>query len=230
LKTAVRTALADALHQSGKLKDAEELFLEAESIQKDHQPGFLYLYSLRGFQFCELLLTKDQYIEVQERAQSALEIVLHGSRTLLDIALNKLAFGCSAILQAEKEKTGDFSKAAQYLNQAVDGLRNAGYQDFMSRGLLARTALYRLQGDFHSAWADLEEAKEVADRGEMKLYLADYHLEAARLYLAEGGKYADARDHYEKAKTLIDETGYHRRDPELADLKSHLDRAFKGQL
>jgi tetratricopeptide (TPR) repeat protein len=219
-----RTTLADALHQAGKLKDAEELFLEAEIMQKDYQPEYPCLYSLGSFRFCDLLLTKGQYSDAQKRAGVALEIVLHGSRNLLDIALNKLTLGCSVILQAENEKTGNFSKAIEFLNQAVDGLRNAGAQEFIVRGLLAQASLYRLQGDFHSAWSDLTEAKEIAERGEMKLYLADYHLEAARLHLAEGGKYADASDHYEKAKALIDQTGYHRRDAELAALKSHLDR------
>jgi len=229
-KMAFLTTLADALAQTGKLKDAEELFLEAESMQKDRQPQYPYLYSVQGLQFCDLLLSKGQFSDVQKRASQTLKWAKEYELQLLTFALGNLSLGRACMLQAEKEKTSDFSKTAQYLNQAVDGLRNAGAQEFIGRGLLARAALYRLQGDFHSAWSDLTEAEEIAERGEMKLYLTDYHLEAARLYLAEGGKYSDARDHYEKAKVLIDQTGYHRRDPELTTLKSHLDRVFKGQL
>ena len=51
-----RTALADALNQAGDLDGAESLFKEAEAIQKEHQPKFPILYSLQGFQYCELLL------------------------------------------------------------------------------------------------------------------------------------------------------------------------------
>jgi TolA-binding protein len=47
----------------------------------------------------------------------------------------------------------------------------------------------------------------------MKLWLADYHLEAGRLCLAEG-RTEDAAGHLADAKRLVEETGYHRRDPE----------------
>jgi hypothetical protein len=45
----------------------------------------------------------------------------------------------------------------------------------------AECRFYRSQNEFALAWADLEEAREIAERGEMKLHLADYHLEAGRL-------------------------------------------------
>ncbi|MCP5051229.1 MAG: toll/interleukin-1 receptor domain-containing protein, partial [bacterium] len=35
--------------------------------------------------------------------------------------------------------------------------------------------------DFHHAWTDLNETLEIAQMGEMKLHLVDYHLEAARV-------------------------------------------------
>jgi hypothetical protein len=56
----------------------------------------------------------------------------------------------------------------------------------------------------------------------MRLHLTDYHLESARLCLAMGDKHPEAQDHYEKAKTLIDETGYHRRNKELEELAQKL--------
>jgi len=51
----------------------------------------------------------------------------------------------------------------------------------------------------------------------MRLYLADYHLEAGRLCLDEG-KHEDARKHLNTAKTMVDEMGYHRRDQEVEEL------------
>jgi hypothetical protein len=45
------------------------------------------------------------------------------------------------MLQAIEEKTGDYSKAADFLDQAVDGLREAGAQEFIARSLLARVEL-----------------------------------------------------------------------------------------
>ena len=51
-----RTAAADALHQSGDRDEARELFAAAERMQQEHQPQFDLLYSLQGFQYCDLLL------------------------------------------------------------------------------------------------------------------------------------------------------------------------------
>ena len=51
-----RTTAADALHQSGQRAEAGSLFAEAERMQKERQPQFDLLYSLRGFRYCDWLL------------------------------------------------------------------------------------------------------------------------------------------------------------------------------
>ncbi len=51
-----RTTFGDALHQAGRLEEAEAMFREAEEIQKKDQPEFLFLYSFRGYHYCDLLL------------------------------------------------------------------------------------------------------------------------------------------------------------------------------
>lgn len=53
-----RADLADALHQAGRREDALALFREAEAIQKEEQPDFPLMYSLRGFQYCDFLLSQ----------------------------------------------------------------------------------------------------------------------------------------------------------------------------
>jgi hypothetical protein len=162
LKEVMRTALADALHQAGGthpdpsqegMAEAERLFREAEAMQHERQPTYSSLYSLQGFQFCELLLSYGRYQEVLTRAEKALEIVLNGSRNLLDIALNNLSIGRAWLLQAQQqvgrlkrsgadnpEEVGSapleptynstegegLAHAHQYLNRAVAGLREYG--------------------------------------------------------------------------------------------------------
>jgi tetratricopeptide (TPR) repeat protein len=101
--------------------------------------------------------------------------------------------------------------------RALGRLREAGTQHHLPQGLLARAGLYREKGDYEKARADLEEAKDIAQRGEMKLHLTDYHLEAARLCGVEG-KEEETRGHLEKARALIEETGYRRRLPEVEAL------------
>jgi tetratricopeptide (TPR) repeat protein len=50
------TTVADALHQQGETAEALARFAEAEAMQAQFQPAYPLLYSLRGFQYCDLLL------------------------------------------------------------------------------------------------------------------------------------------------------------------------------
>ncbi|HIH87339.1 MAG TPA: toll/interleukin-1 receptor domain-containing protein [Methanosarcinales archaeon] len=216
-----RTTLADALHQAGNQSEAESLFHEAEEMQKDRQPEYPFLYSLWGFRYCNLMLSRGEYQEVLSRAETALQIVLNGSKTLLDIALNNLSLGRAHLLQALQEGSQDFAQAAEHLNQAVDGLRQAGQQDDLPRGLLARAELYRAQSDFERAQHDLDEAMTIAERGEMGLHQADCHLEYARMYLAMG-RNDDARKRLDTAREMVEKTGYHRRDKDIVEIDEQI--------
>jgi hypothetical protein len=100
--------------------------------------------------------------------------------------------------------------AKDFLDRAVTGLREAGAQEFLVKGLLPRVGFYRLRGEFDSARVDLSEALEIAEAGDMKLHLCDYHLEAARLCRDEK-KETDAVEHERIAEGMIEEMEYYRR-------------------
>ena len=85
------------------------------------------------------------------------------------------------------------AEATQHLEKAIDFLRRAGQLDYLVHGLLAR-----------GTERDLKEAFRITSRSRMRLYLTDYHLLEGDLAEAE---------------TLINETGYHRRDRELEELR-----------
>ena len=68
---------------------------------------------------------------------------------------------------------------------------------------------------------DLTEALSIATRGGMRLHEADAHLGWARLSLAQHNT-TQAKESLDKARLLIDTTGYHRRDKALAELTSRL--------
>ena len=208
-REARRTTLADALHQSGQIKEAEKWFREAEEMQKQRQPEFPFLYSVQGFQFCDLLLEQGRHQEVEERAEAAIKIAQRNG-WLLHIALDRLSLGRTWMIKTMAEKTGDFTTAEEYLQQAVAGLRNAGQQQYLPPGLFARAECYRHQQKFKEAWEDLHEAKEIAQLGSMKLHLADYHLEAGKLCEAQG-KQQDAHEHFTTAKEMMEEMGYKRK-------------------
>ncbi|NNJ85089.1 MAG: hypothetical protein HKP13_09175, partial [Gammaproteobacteria bacterium] len=52
---------ADALHQSGSLRESLRLFQASEILQAENQPEYPRLYSVRGFCYCELLLAQSEW-------------------------------------------------------------------------------------------------------------------------------------------------------------------------
>jgi tetratricopeptide (TPR) repeat protein len=103
----------------------------------------------------------------------------------------------------------------------VDGLRKAGTQHHLPRGLLARAALFRAQDDFDRAQRDLDEALSITTRSGICLFEADCHLERARLHLARGDR-DTARTYLALARHMIKKIGYYRRDGEVAELEEAL--------
>ncbi len=243
---------ARALHQSGDLYEAKKQFTKIEKAQKKYNNKLKYLLDLAHFRYCELLLENKKLKEVKERSLYNLNY----ASDELYIGLSELLLGRFHLLNRGEKL--HFIEAREYLDKAIHNLQAAGNQDHIPRGLLARAALYRHTRDFARARQDLQEVFDIADSSGMRLHLTDYHLEMARVLLAEmeppfdrpatfgyagvslsgeekeaksaqapyltreGGGWVTIKEHIEKAAKLIAETGYHRRDAELADLKSKI--------
>jgi tetratricopeptide (TPR) repeat protein len=220
------TTLAAALHATGLREEAAAQFEEAERMQKEWEPAYPLLYSLRGFQYCDLLLDQGRNAGVRERAMKALEVA-EAHRDLLSIALDHLSLGRTHLLAVQHDTCADLAPAASHLQQAVDGLRRAARQDHLALGLLARAALHTYARAFAAARKDLNEAFSLATRCGFRLHEADAHLAYARLSLAEAHP-ASALDRLAKARALISATGYHRRDEELAQLDSEAAEMVKS--
>jgi tetratricopeptide (TPR) repeat protein len=241
-RTACRVAHADALHQAGRFAEAEAHFREAEIVHAKHQPHYPHLYSVSGYQYCEVLLSKAEQEAVRigakrkvhalgsacdgaaARATEALEIVLHASGNPLDVALNRLTLGRSAIFTAILESRTQYETATAEIAEAVRGLRSAGYQEYLVPGLVTQALLRSLTGPRTgegSAQSDLDEAWEIAARGPMPLFQADIHLHRARLFFREP-KYPwqSAQHDLAEARRLIFKHGYFRRKEELEDAEA----------
>ena len=241
-----RAAYADALHQGDRRAKAQQQFAKAESMQAKRQPNYPWLYSLQGFQYCDLLLsgaecaawrcqlelltadrgrqTELQQVcrQVSERATQTLEWV-SPQNWLLDIALDHLTLGRAALYRAwlaQSDTSTSESLVTAHLSAAVDGLCKAGRMDHLPRGLLTRAWQRQLLGDASGAAADLDEAWEIAERGPMPLHQADILLTRARLFFRDD--LATARAHLAEARRLIETHGYRRRDEELADAEKAL--------
>lgn len=215
-----RAKLADALHQTGQTKEAEDAFRQAEELQKQRQPEEPTLNSAAGYRYCDLLLDQGKHQEVKERAARAIKWAKQ-HLGLLDIALDNLSLGGAWLLQAQQAGADDYTQAAVFLQRAVNELRQAGRMDYLPRGLLARAELRRLTGEYQLAQADLDKAQRISERSGMKLHLTDCYLERSRLCLAMGDR-AQARQHWTKAKTMVEQTGYHRRDRDLEEIAREL--------
>ena len=237
-----RTTLADARQQAGETAAALSGFAEAEALQGQWQPEYPRLYSLRGFQYCNALLQSAERtawaagtgaaVEQAERLERLAELQAVEARAAQALAiaqahLGPLAIGLDHLTQARVSlyrsrllAASDPPAAAAALQaatmaagQAVDGLREARHDEFIVRGLLTRACVHALNAD--AARADLDAAQRIAERGGMKLPLADVHLHRARLF--------DDRTALAAARKLIDETGYERRRGELNDAQCRLD-------
>ena len=211
-----RIQFSDALHQAGQFYNADLLFREAEEMQRKRKPKYNYLYSGNGFRYCDLLLSQAQTAEEMEavvkRAEHGLKISTRNN-WILDIALDHLTLG-----RARMRRDYPGPVAPTLLEQAVEGLRKYGSQQHLPRGLLSRAACYRKLNQLQRAQTDLNETLEIAEAGEMKLHLIDYHLESARLCIVMNNE-KQKHFHLQNAEELIKETGYFRREKELKELK-----------
>jgi tetratricopeptide (TPR) repeat protein len=189
---------ARALHAVGQREEAEHLFIEVERRQRNMQPEFSLLYSLRGYHYCDLLLAKGEWAAACDRAGRTLEWAKRRS-FLLDIALDTLTVGRAylgiALTHAASQRPAatvrdDASTARVRLNEAIDSLRAAGQLNELACGLLARAAFSCSVGDRDGAARDLDEVEEIAELGPMRLHLCDMALERARLAFARIAAFA----------------------------------------
>ncbi|MBM3335096.1 hypothetical protein FJY63_10590 [Candidatus Sumerlaeota bacterium] len=242
----MRTRLADALHQGGQRDEARNRFREAEGMQARDQPDFPVLYSFQGFWYCDFLLsgaeraaweqtlspeskTRNPELKhgchlIEQRATRTLGWVLAStSAAFLDIALERLTLGRAALYGAILAQLGLLRSPESEIEEAVEGLRAAGRMDHLPRGLLSRAWLRFCQGHTQGARADLDEAWQIAERGSMRLHMADVLLYRARLFRAiKPYPWGCPHDDLAAARKLIEECGYWRRKEELEDAEAAL--------
>jgi tetratricopeptide (TPR) repeat protein len=252
------TTHADALYQAGKVDEAARNFRALEEQEAKRQPDRPQLYSVAGFRFCDLILApverlawksmlnfevNAQALEsatgscliVQQRVTQALRIA-EGSDRCFELALDHLSLCRIAACRAALNHSSITATQIEEMNQTVARLRTAVTREYLIRGLLARAWLRFLAGACtgpESAQEDLNQAWEIAERGPMKLFMADIHLHRARLFFCKEsypwkeakdrkGEFVanrTAKDDFDDAGFWINTCGYHRRDDELDDAK-----------
>jgi hypothetical protein len=180
----------------------------------------------------ELVVHRATLQTVSERVTQTLAWAIEQNASLLTFALDYLTVARTALYsfilaEATADKRSDDLEAARRaLNEAVSALRRSGQQDDLPRGLLSRAWLLHVAG-IHtgpdSAQADLDEAWEIAERGPMRLHMADIHLYRARLFFRDATyPWESPEADLAAARKLIEECGYGRRKEELEDAEAAL--------
>ncbi len=249
-RMASRTKHADALYQSGRRDEAESLFREAEYMQAERQPDYALLYSLQGFQYCDLLLAQaesaawqrtlvqarnrdltvshamlDRLQTVKDRATKTLKWMEQAHLSLLSIALDHLTLARTNLYTTILQQSS-VSNHQPEIEAAVSGLRSAGQLDQLPKALLTRAWQRTLTANLlgpDSAQSDLDEAWQIAERGPMPLYLADIHLHRARLFASldpQEYPWQSTQHDLSEARRLIEKHGYGRRTKELEDAEA----------
>ena len=236
--------------QAGDQVNALVGFRVAESLQRI-QLGNSLLYSLAGAQYCQVLLADAERVAwmdtiypgewhsffdgrltapvllngVSSRAMQALRFCETGRLSIHTIGLALLEVGRTTLVEAILLGS-PLGPSIVPLEGAVASLRQAGQAQDVPRGLLARAWLRVLTNQSigaESGQADLDDASEIATRGQMPLLQADIHLYRARLFgpahHAQGRPYPWQSPQFDlsEARRLIEKHGYWRRKGELED-------------
>jgi hypothetical protein len=246
LRFMARVIHADCLYHEGNLGKAESLFRQAERIRPKHlmrsvDPNLMMFCDFRIFEWLLAEMEKaawriqlglhpensrlEALAEVSQRATETLKAA-EDNNLHLDAAFDHLILGRSRLYEAVVTSLPLLSDSGlrESVESAMTQLRRYGTHDHLPRAFLTRAWLRFLaeaRSGPESAQADLDEAWEIAERGPMKLHMADIHLHRARLFFREAQYPWDSPEaDLAAAEKLINECGYHRRDEELADAKA----------
>jgi tetratricopeptide (TPR) repeat protein len=219
-----RARCAESLHHGGKVKEALALFQEALGEGDPLPDGF------SEFEYCDLLMTLGRDNEAAARADAVIEREAGQKprqplwRGLGHLVLGRIDFSRGlGKPKSSSERTALLGNARDHLDRALEGLQAADEQQHLPLGYLARAMLNCAEYRPKEAEEDLAKVRRVAEPSGMLLHLTDYYLVSAVCGL-EWGRLSVVAEHLEKARSLIEKTGYDRRGKELKELEDRTAR------
>lgn len=240
-------ALAHAYHYNGNYELAEKTYTKS---LKNIPKNIKHLPALAGFYHCIFILDATEKlilknftnfksnapIEIQKKeidlinsnlkkVHYKVSYALKNEITLTTIAADNLMV---IILNLYEILLKAYSKESYFIdwdhiNETISKLHQCGEMDQTPLGLIIRSAYYAINNQYtgeYSAQSDLDEAWEIAVRGPMRLFMADIHLNRARLFYGEE-KYPweSPKKDIQEARKLIEECNYWRRKEELEQIE-----------
>ncbi len=112
-RTMCRARLADALHQAGRQNEADTFFRQAEQIQADADPSHPLLYSINGFQYCDLLLASGE--RLAWRVFDEIEVVEPDGESAADSCDAVIQRAAQTLKWVQDARVGFLSVAVDYL-------------------------------------------------------------------------------------------------------------------
>ncbi|HEX2211220.1 MAG TPA: TIR domain-containing protein [Longimicrobium sp.] len=226
--------LASLRHQRGDRQGAVEEF---ERLLRDSAHGATpFDSSLDEHRFGDVLIDLDRVDEAMRRAYAALPRSMHRPYSLWDRGYPELTLAMAFMRMASEAGDNGYARLGQarlHLQNALRAFREGDRYSELPRVLVTRAELYRRVGQLEDARRDADTALRIARRGQMRLYEAQALLEEARLELlaaetdgtaqAKAERREKARAAWDAARRIVNETGYHRRDAEVEELRTLLD-------
>ena len=206
-----RATLGFVLHQLGEGRRALELFAEAEEREAARGFRFNILYSLRGFQYCDLLVDTGAVDEAARRARITIGWA-EEMRNLLDMGLGCLVLARGALHRNHWEDALAESRKALDLLQQADSIHHT------ARAYLVRAQAHRAVAAVEEAEHLLTLARRHASRAGLRLHLADCDLEAAWLCSLRGD-IKGAVSYLAAADSVVRASSFGRRSGEVQRLK-----------
>ena len=190
-----------ALYWMGQTSEARAAFQEAEQVQQMERPERPMLHAVLGYMYSELLLDQlasqathlapkqlqAAWQDVCTRLTQALAFA-HQDGSPRDSGLQHTSMGRLYTLAWQHARTlGICPERAQehavtHFTEAIACLRLSNYHNYFPRVLLSRAALFRIQGHFAMAHADIHAALALARSSAMDVYQAEAYLEKAYLF------------------------------------------------
>ena len=242
-----RGFLAFAQHQAGKQLEAKQLFEEAEKHWDSSKEKDAVLHPLNKFWHSDLIVELGQPEKAQKLIIDSAEKLDGKKRGFWE----EVRLGCENYMQGrilmKAEGTDrNLVKARCHLNTAADHFDKLRRDDHLLRVLITRgecrldeydfnlvqqkppitkADASKIAEDLRQIKSDLDRAYKTAKWRKLALFEVDCHLQYTRFYLDSNkskGNVNKAFKHYDDAKNLIRQTGYHRRDDQLKDLGGKL--------
>ena len=226
-RTTALITLARVLHYSGDIAHAFQLLDNAVGMEPAVRTS--PRYGLQSASRCELLVDAGRFQEAEEQAEYHVETARRGAPASRSCAALP-PFGKRLFETSRHRCLQRFWEGSEFLHRAVEGTRKASRQDELPPALLCRSYLGSLMGNAVGARADLDEAWQIAERGPMRLHLADIHLHRARLFFREEPyPWTSPQADLAAARQLIEQCGYGRRKEELEDAEEAVRNHFQGR-